>query len=71
MGLRGEAAIVGYAEYPHERKYTGSRRFTIEQWADLTRLALEDAGLELVKTEGYTTSQTRAEKALLTARRRA
>ena len=44
MGLDGTAALVGYAEFPHERKYTGPRQFTLEQWAELTRLALEDAG---------------------------
>ncbi len=45
MGLRGDAAVVGFAEHPHERKYLGPRRFTIEQWAELAKLALDDAGL--------------------------
>jgi acetyl-CoA acetyltransferase len=45
MGLRGGAAIVGIAEYRHQRHYTGQPRFTLEQWADLTHAALADAGL--------------------------
>jgi acetyl-CoA acetyltransferase len=52
MGLRGEAAIVGLAEYPHQRKYDGPRKFTLEQWAELTHLALADAGLEARDIDG-------------------
>jgi acetyl-CoA C-acetyltransferase len=52
MGLRGEAAIVGVADSQNERKYTGTRRFQIEQFADLTRLALEDAGLNKSHLDG-------------------
>ncbi len=46
MGLKGEAAVVGVADYKNERKYTGPRAFFLEQFADLTRLALADAGLK-------------------------
>lgn len=59
MGLKGEAAIVGYAEFPHERKYTGPRLFTVEQWAELTRLCLEDAGLSLHDVNGLICSDIR------------
>ncbi|MEQ8485133.1 MAG: thiolase family protein [Pseudomonadales bacterium] len=52
MGLRGEAAIVGLAEYPHQRKYDGPRKFTLEQWAELTHQALADAGLEARDIDG-------------------
>jgi acetyl-CoA acetyltransferase len=45
MGLRGDAAIVGFAEYKHERKFTGTPSLEIEQWADLTKRCLDDAGL--------------------------
>jgi acetyl-CoA acetyltransferase len=45
MGLRGGAAIVGIAEYRHQRHYTGQPMFTLEQWAELTHAALADAGL--------------------------
>lgn len=46
MGLRGDAAIVGFAEYPHQRKYGGAPKFSLTQWVELTRLALLDAGLQ-------------------------
>lgn len=59
MGLRGEAAIVGLAEYPHQRKYLGPRRFMLEQWADLTALALADAGLQASDIDGLVCSDIR------------
>ena len=59
MGLRGEAAIVGYAELPHVRNYTGPRKFTLEQWADLTALALADAGLQASDVNGIACSDIR------------
>jgi acetyl-CoA acetyltransferase len=46
MGLRGEAAIVGYVELPPERLNKASPApFVLEQWADLSAAALDDAGL--------------------------
>ena len=46
MGLRGEAAIVGYVELPPERLNKSSPApFVIEQWAELAAAALADAGL--------------------------
>ncbi|MEQ8859618.1 MAG: thiolase family protein [Pseudomonadales bacterium] len=59
MGLRGEAAIVGIAEYPHRRKYDGPRKFTLEQWAELSALALADAGLEAHDIDGVACSDIR------------
>ncbi len=59
MGLRGEAAIVGLAEYPHRRKYDGPRKFTLEQWAELAALALADAGLEAGDIDGVVCSDIR------------
>ena len=59
MGLRGEAAIVGLAEYPHQRKYDGPRKFTLEQWAELTHQALADAGLEARDVDGVCCSDIR------------
>jgi acetyl-CoA C-acetyltransferase len=56
MGLRGEAAIVGIAEYAPERRSTKPAKFTIEQWADLTALALEDAGLTAADVDGLVCS---------------
>ena len=40
MGLRGDAAIVGIAELKPERHYSGPKKFTLEQWADLSKMAL-------------------------------
>ena len=59
MQLEGKAAIVGYAEYPHIRKFTGERKFHLGQWAELTRLSLEDAGLSLADVDGIVCSEIR------------
>lgn len=59
MKLEGSAAIVGYHEHPHIRKYTGKRKFTLGQWADLTRLSLEDAGLEASDINGIVCTEIR------------
>jgi acetyl-CoA acetyltransferase len=59
MGLRGEAAIVGIAEYPHRRKYEGPRKFTLQQWAELTRMALDDAGLSAREIDGVVCTDIR------------
>lgn len=57
MGLRGEAAIVGYTELPPERLNKASPApFTIEQWAELAAAALEDAGLPAESVNGIVTS---------------
>ncbi|MFC7495798.1 MULTISPECIES: thiolase family protein [unclassified Nocardioides] len=45
MGLRGEAAIVGIAELPAERKQTRPELFTLDQYALLAKMVVEDAGL--------------------------
>ena len=52
MGLRGEASIVGVADYKNDRKFTGQRTFALEQYADLTQRALEDAGLTVEDIDG-------------------
>jgi acetyl-CoA acetyltransferase len=57
MGLAGNAAIVGLAEWTPERKFAGEPRFTIEQYAELARLALEDAGLEANEVDGLVTAR--------------
>lgn len=59
MGLRGDAAIVGIAEYPHRRRYDGPRKFTLTQWAELTRMALDDAGLAARDIDGIVCSDIR------------
>ena len=47
MGLKGEAAIVGYVEWKPERRRARPPEFTIEQWAHLTKGALDDAGVSV------------------------
>ena len=59
MGLKGEAAIVGYHEWPHIRKYTDEKQFTLDQWAELTRLALDDAGLSFEQLNGIVSGEIR------------
>ncbi|MCM2387581.1 thiolase family protein [Streptomyces albipurpureus] len=56
MGLRGEAAIIGIAEWKPERRSSRPRRFTIEQWAELARDALEDAGIGAREVDGIVTT---------------
>ncbi|OBB60536.1 transporter [Mycobacterium sp. 852013-51886_SCH5428379] len=57
MGLRGEAAIVGYVELPPERMNKATPApFTLEQWAELSAAALDDAGLSAESVNGIVTS---------------
>ena len=56
MGLRGEAAIVGFHELPCERIPTGKPEFTIEQWARLAAAAVADAGLSVEDVDGLVTT---------------
>ena len=57
MGLRGEAAIVGYIELPPERMTTAAPApFTLEQWAELSAAALDDAGIPAESVNGIVTS---------------
>lgn len=52
MRLAGEAAIVGIAELPAERKPTRPELFTIDQYAALTKMVLDDAGLDASVVNG-------------------
>jgi acetyl-CoA C-acetyltransferase len=52
MGLRGDAHIVGYSEQKSERKFTGTPKLTLEQWADLAAEALDDAGIDANEVDG-------------------
>lgn len=56
MGLRGDAAIVGIAELKPVRRPTDPGKFTLEQWADLTRMALDDAGIAPRELNGIVTA---------------
>jgi acetyl-CoA acetyltransferase len=55
-GLRGEAAIVGIAEWKPERTPTVPSRFTSEQWAFLAKEALDDCGISATQVDGIATS---------------
>ena len=55
MGLRGEAAILGYFELPPERKLKREKTFNLEQWARLSKAALDDAGLDATDVNGIVT----------------
>ncbi|MEQ9464115.1 MAG: thiolase family protein [Haliea sp.] len=52
MGLRGQAAIVGCAQYKPEKYATAPRMFHLEQIAELAGQALADAGLGLHDLDG-------------------
>lgn len=56
MGLRGTAAIIGVAELKPERRSTRPARFTIEQWAELSAMALDDAGISASEVNGLATN---------------
>lgn len=55
MGLKGEAAILGFAELPPERKPARPPQFMTEQWATLSAAALKDAGLDATDVDGIVT----------------
>jgi hypothetical protein len=55
MGLQGKA-LVGVAQYKPQKYATAPRMFHLEQVADLTLQALEDAGMELSEVDGLITS---------------
>lgn len=52
MGLSGQAALVGAAQYRPEKYTTAPRMFHLEQVADLATQALADAGLGLGEVNG-------------------
>jgi acetyl-CoA acetyltransferase len=59
MGLNGTAVIAGVAEHPAERHYSGPRHLVVEQWAELARLALADAGIDPRSVDGLVCSDVR------------
>ena len=54
-GLRGEAAIVGIAELPAERRPTRAPLFTLDQYALLAKMVVEDAGVDPACINGLLT----------------
>ena len=61
MGLKGDAAIVGFHEHVSERRFSGTPRFTLEQWADLAALSLADAGIAAREVDGIVCSNDMVE----------
>ncbi len=54
-GLRGDAAIIGIAELPAERRPNGPPLFTLDQYALLAKLVVEDAGIDPARINGLLT----------------
>jgi acetyl-CoA acetyltransferase len=54
-GLRGEAAIVGIAELPAERYPTRPALFTLDQYALLAKMVIDDAGVDPACVNGLLT----------------
>ena len=52
MGLKGNAAIVGWAQYKPEKYATAPRAFHLAQVAELTGMAIRDAGLKAGDIDG-------------------
>lgn len=55
MALKGQAAIAGAAQYKPEKYNTAPQMFHLEQIADLSIQALDDAGLSLKDVDGLIT----------------
>jgi acetyl-CoA C-acetyltransferase len=54
-GFRGEAAIVGIAELPAQRRPSRPPLFTLDQYALLAKMAVEDAGVDPACINGLLT----------------
>jgi acetyl-CoA C-acetyltransferase len=54
-GLRGEAAIIGIAELPAERRPTRPQLLTLDQYALLAKTVIEDAGVDPACVNGLLT----------------
>ena len=54
-GLRGEAAIIGIAELPAEKRQSAPPSFTLDQYARLAKMVIEDAGVEPSVVNGLST----------------
>ncbi len=52
MRLSGDAAIVGIAELPAERRQTRPELFTLDQYAALAKAVVDDAGLDASVVNG-------------------
>jgi len=52
MGIKGQAAIVGAAQYKPEKYSTAPQMFHLEQVSELASIALKDAGLQAEQIDG-------------------
>jgi acetyl-CoA acetyltransferase len=52
VGIKGDAAIVGIAEWKSERHFSGTPMFSVEQWSELAAIALADAGIDSREVDG-------------------
>ncbi|HZQ57965.1 MAG TPA: thiolase family protein [Acidimicrobiales bacterium] len=52
QGLRGDAVVAGFVERRAERRFTGTPRLGLEQWADLAADVLADAGIAPHEVDG-------------------
>jgi acetyl-CoA C-acetyltransferase len=54
-GLRGEAAIIGIAELPAEKRQSAPPSFTLDQYARLAKMVVDDAGVDPSVVNGLST----------------
>lgn len=66
-GLRGDAAVVGYAEWPSQRPQGRAPRLGLAQWADLAAEALADAGIEAGEVDGLVCTEIPEARAFVPA----
>lgn len=55
MGLSGDAAIIGIAELPAQREQTRPQLCTLDQYALLAGMVVEDAGIDATAINGLVT----------------
>jgi acetyl-CoA C-acetyltransferase len=55
MAVEGTAAIIGIAELPAEKKQSGPALFTLDQYARLAKMVVEDAGVDAGVVNGLIT----------------
>jgi acetyl-CoA acetyltransferase len=67
MGLTGGAVVAGVHEHPAARRWTGRRTMVIEQWAELARLALADAGIDAREVDGLVCGDLRESESFVPA----
>lgn len=59
--------VAGVHEHPAARRWTGRRTMVIEQWAELARLALADAGIDAREVDGLVCGDLRESESFVPA----